>query len=219
MIESTFVGARSTLAGRITIVGIDSEVVFVRPNVNRVTTHLGRAFPANSPIEFTAVECTGESMAAEVEIVSVSSKIIGLGDGGKEVTFMAMEAEKMGEISGSRTALMIDGAEAKRDALTLGMECEFTYEDGAEIEFKTVTCGETAMMVTSAILGLEDRNKQVTFNDGSGEKMGEISGSRTALTIDGAEAERDALTVGMNCDFTYEAGAEIEFKSATCRSN
>lgn len=96
--------------------------------------------PANSPIEFTAVECVGESMAAEVQVMSVSSKIVGLGDGGKEVTFMAADAQKMGEVSGSRTTLMIDGAEAKRDALAVGMDCEFTYEDGAEIEFKTAAC-------------------------------------------------------------------------------
>ena len=39
------------------------------------------------------------------------------------------------------------------------------------------------------------------------------------LMVDGAEAERDALAVGMMCDFEYDAGDEIEFKSVNCTSN
>ena len=63
-----------------------------------------------------------------------------MADDGKEVSFMADGAELMGEVSGSRTALMIDGAEAQRDALAVGMMCDFAYEDGAEIEFKSLDC-------------------------------------------------------------------------------
>ena len=143
-----------------------------------------------------------------------------LGDEGKQVTFTADGAEKMGEVSGSRTALTIDGAEAKRDALAVGMTCEFTYEDGAEIEFKAVACSTAAaagpMMVTSAILGLEDRNKIVTFSTDAGEKTGEISGSRTTVTLNGNAAERGDLATGMNCEFTYDDGDEIEFKTVAC---
>ncbi len=178
--------------------------------------------PASDVNEFKSISCTGEAVAAaEAGVMSVTSAIVALADDGKVVTFTAPDGEKTGEISGSRTALTIDGAEAKRDALTVGMMCDLTYEDGAEIEFKTAACATASavMSVTSAIVALADDGKVVTFTAPDGEKTGEISGSRTALTIDGAEAKRDALVVGMTCDLTYEDGAEIEFKTAACKTN
>ncbi len=177
--------------------------------------------PEHEANEFKVVTCTGEAMAAAAEVMMVTSAIVGLADGNKEVTFMADGAEIMGEVSGSRTAVTVDGAEAKRDDLAEGMECEFAYEAGDEIEFKSVTCGVASglMTVSSEILGLADRNKEVTFMGGGGEMMGEISGSRTMVTVNGEEAERDALAVGMNCELAYEEGDEIEFKSVACVSN
>jgi len=176
--------------------------------------------PAHEANEFKVMSCTGEAMAA-AELMMVESAIVALGDGGKEVTFMVDGIEAMGEVSSSRTALTINGAEAKRDALVVGMSCEMAYEGGVEIEFKSLACGDAMVltMVTSAIMGLEDRNKMVTFTMDGKEMMGEVSGSRTVLTIDGAEAKRDALSVGMNCELSYEDGEEIEFKTVTCKSN
>jgi len=72
--------------------------------------------------------------------MSVTSKIVGLADGNKAVTFMAGGAEKTGSVSGSRTQVTLNGNPAKRGDLAAGMDCEFQYEDGAEIEFKTVAC-------------------------------------------------------------------------------
>lgn len=167
------------------------------------------------------------ALEVEVPTVTVSSDILALADRNKEVTFMGEDGETMGEVSGSRTLLTLNGAEVERDALAVGMSCAFTYDPaGAPPEFTAVACtGEAVaaqaalMSVKTAILGLADDGKEVTFMTDAGEKMGEISGSRTALTIDGAEAEREALTVGMTCDFAYEDGDEIEFKTVACATN
>jgi hypothetical protein len=74
-----------------------------------------------------------------------------------------------------------------------------------------------SIKISSEILGLEDRNKIVTFNDGDGETNGEISGSRTAVTVNGEKAERGDLAVGMTCAFEYDPNAgELEFISVAC---
>ncbi len=169
------------------------------------------------------------SAALDVEVPTIRavSDILALEDGNKLVTFMSGDAEVSGEISGSRTAVTLNGAEAERGDLAVGMACEIEYDPGSDVnEFKSIACtGEavtaaaTEMMVSTAIAGLADGNKQVTFMAEGAEKMGEVSGSRTALTIDGAEAKRDALAVGMTCDLIYEDGDEIEFKAMACTSN
>jgi tripartite-type tricarboxylate transporter receptor subunit TctC/sarcosine oxidase gamma subunit len=178
--------------------------------------------PGSDVNEFKAVDCSGDAMMAEAgAAMMVSTAITGLADDGKQVSFMADGAELMGEVSGSRTTLMIDGAEADRDALAVGMACDFAYEASDEIEFTTLTCLTPAavMMVSTDITALDDGGKAVSFMADGATMMGEVSGSRTMLMIDGAQAKRDALAVGMMCDFAYEDGAEIEFKSLDCKSN
>lgn len=169
------------------------------------------------------------SAALEVEVPTVTfeSDILSLEDRNKIVTFSADGEETTGEISGSRTLVTLNGADAERGDLAVGMACKLTYDPAAEpLEFTAVECAGEAteaaaaiMMVTSEIVKLGDEGKEVTFNADGAEKMGEISGSRTALTIDGAEAKRDALAVGLTCEFGYEDGAEIEFKTVACISN
>ena len=74
--------------------------------------------------------------------------------------------------------------------------------------------------VSSEILMLEDENKMVTFNSGNEKVTAAISGSRTAITIDGAEGKRKALVVGMMCDIEYDPSHdENEPKSMDCKSN
>ncbi len=74
--------------------------------------------------------------------------------------------------------------------------------------------------VSSEILSLGDRNKAFEFMSGEAKLTAEISGSRTALTIDGETAERDALVVGMVCDIEYDPNHEAnEPKSMACTSN
>lgn len=62
--------------------------------------------------------------------------------------------------------------------------------------------------VTSKILSLEDSNKVIGFNSGDAVVQAKISGSRTAVSIDGTSAEREALAVGMTCDIEYDPNKE-----------
>jgi tripartite-type tricarboxylate transporter receptor subunit TctC len=62
--------------------------------------------------------------------------------------------------------------------------------------------------VTSKILSLEDSNKVIGFNSGDAVVQAKISGSRTAVSIDGSSAEREALAVGMTCDIEYDPNKE-----------
>lgn len=87
------------------------------------------------------VEIIAAANEVEIPTVKVTSDIVALEDGNKLVTFTADGTETKGEISGSRTAVMLDGAEAKRDNLAVGMSCELEYDpSGAPIEFVAVSC-------------------------------------------------------------------------------
>ena len=81
-----------------------------------------------------------DEAAAAGGMVSASSEILALADGNKEVTFLADGTETKGMVSGKRTAVTVDGAAATRKELAAGMSCDFTYEAGDEIEFKTASC-------------------------------------------------------------------------------
>ena len=172
------------------------------------------------------VAIIAEATEVEIPTVTVSSEILSLEDRNKIVGFTGPDGSAItGEVSGSRTALTVNGETAERDALAVGMACEFEYDPAASpLEFMSATCtGEAAAAeaalakVSSEILALADEGKVVTFTADGAEMTGEISGSRTALTIGGAEAKRDALTVGMACEFEYDpAASEIEFKTVSC---
>lgn len=72
--------------------------------------------------------------------------------------------------------------------------------------------------VTSKILSLENKNKVVEFNSGDAVVKAKISGSRTAVSIDGKEADRKELVVGMTCDIEYDpAHEENEPKVMACK--
>ncbi|MGR3290218.1 MAG: Bug family tripartite tricarboxylate transporter substrate binding protein [Paracoccaceae bacterium] len=156
------------------------------------------------------------ALNVEIPTIRAPSDILSLADRNKEVGFNSGDQVVVGSVSGSRTDLMINGEKAERDGLAVGMMCEFEYDPAHETnEFKSVSCSgadaaaaqpETAVMTTvSAILSLEDSNKIVEFNSGGAVVKAKISGSRTAITIDGAEADRKALSVGMTCDIEYDS--------------
>ena len=168
--------------------------------------------------ELIMISCTGGATVEGGALITLSSAIVGLADKNKKVTFISNDAETMGSVSGSRTVVTVSGNTAKRGDLVVGMECEFSYEAGDEIEFKSIACiaGAELVVVTSTILGLEDRNKLVNFIVNGEELTGAVSGSRTVVTVSGGEANRKALTVGMSCEFSYETGDEIEFKTVAC---
>lgn len=75
------------------------------------------------------------------------------------------------------------------------------------LEIVNSALGEEAELttVTAEIVALGDDGGEVTIMLNGEEFLMEPSGSRTALTIDGAPGERSALTVGMECTFEYDA--------------
>jgi hypothetical protein len=62
--------------------------------------------------------------------------------------------------------------------------------------------------VSSDLLSLQDRNSIVQFRSGDETVTAKISGSRTAILIDGAEADRMALEVGMICEIEFDPNHE-----------
>lgn len=73
--------------------------------------------------------------------------------------------------------------------------------------------------VTAPILSLEDENRWIEFKSGDETVKAKISGSRTAITIDGAEAKRKKLVVGMTCEIEYDpANEDNEPKMMDCKS-
>ena len=169
------------------------------------------------------VRIIAAALSAEIPTIKVSTAILALEDRNKIVTFMSGDAQVQGEVSGSRTTVTVNGAEAERGDLAEGMICDMEYDPASDVnEFKSIACaGATAeaggvMSVNSKISGLEDGNKVVSFTANGAAIKGSVSGSRTAVTVNGADARRDDLAVGMDCAFTYEDGAEIEFKTVSC---
>jgi len=74
------------------------------------------------------------------------------------------------------------------------------------------------VVVTSPILALADENKQVSINGKDGEIVVEPSGSRTEILVNGAEAKRGDLVVGMECEIEYDPAKEgNEPKKMDCK--
>lgn len=161
------------------------------------------------------------SSALDVTVPSIkaTSAILSLADKNKTVEFNSGDAVVKAEISGSRTKLTIDGVEAERGALEVGMNCDIEYDPASDVnEPKTMDCTSTGSAATapvepeasagamaqSALLSLEDSNKVVEFNANGAVVKAKISGSRTKIMINGAEADRKGLAVGMSCDITYD---------------
>jgi tripartite-type tricarboxylate transporter receptor subunit TctC len=81
----------------------------------------------------------GKAETAKVEGLKHTGKVTKTEDGNREIFLMHEGKEVMAKVSGSRTKLTVDGAEAKRDAVKVGMTCTFTYDEpGAEA--KAIDC-------------------------------------------------------------------------------
>ena len=120
------------------------------------------------------------------------------------------EAEKLGipiePADGETVARMVS------DALNQSPESVQIIAAAVDVEVPTV-------VARGPILSLEDENKWVEFNSGDQPVKAKISGSRTKITIDGADATRDALEAGMECRIEYDPNAEDnEPKSMECTS-
>lgn len=62
--------------------------------------------------------------------------------------------------------------------------------------------------VTSPILSLADEKRQVSIPTPDGKIVIEPSGSRTQITVNGAEAERKDLAAGMTCAIAHDPAAK-----------
>ncbi len=168
-----------------------------------------------------------DALKAEAEMVQVTTEILALDDGGKEVTFSNDGVNVVGSVSGSRTQVSLNGAEASRKDLEVGMSCDLEYDPASDgNEFKSIACSNNGVApvieggpvkLSTQILTLGDGGKLVTFKNQDTEVVGSVSGSRTAVTLNGAEATRKDLAVGMTCDMEYDPKSEgNEFKTLSC---
>jgi tripartite-type tricarboxylate transporter receptor subunit TctC len=108
--------------------------------------------PANGPDVEALVKAaldqspeTVEIIAAAVDVkiptITVTTELMAVNDEGREIEFKSGDATVKAAPSGSRTKIMIDGAEAKRDTLAAGMMCEIEYDPAnKDNEPKTMDC-------------------------------------------------------------------------------
>lgn len=109
------------------------------------------------------------------------------------------EAEKIGlPIEPARGDVV---AEMVAAALKQSPETLAIIASALDVEIPTVK-------TQSPILSLEDKNKIIQFNSGDEVITAKISGSRTAVTLNGAEADRKDLEVGMDCAIDYNPNAD-----------
>ncbi|WP_212524380.1 tripartite tricarboxylate transporter substrate-binding protein [Actibacterium sp. MT2.3-13A] len=116
----------------------------------------------------------------------------------EDPAFLA-EAEKLGlsiqGVRGDKVAEMIQAA------LQQSPETLKIISAAMNVEVPT-------LKVRSDILSLEDSNKIIEFNAGDQKVKAKISGSRTKVTVGGAEADRKQLVVGMNCAIEFDPNHE-----------
>lgn len=109
------------------------------------------------------------------------------------------EADKLGipidPAGGAEVAKLIN------DALNQSPKSVEIIAAATEVEVPTIT-------VTSKLLTVDDGGKQISFNSGDAVVESKVSGSRTAVKIDGADADRKQLAAGMQCKIEYNPQAE-----------
>lgn len=80
-----------------------------------------------------------------------------------------------------------------------------------------MTEAASTVKVTTELLVVGNEGREVTIRANDADVVMEPSGSRTVITVNGAEAKRDALVAGMTCEIEYDPAAEgNEPKSIAC---
>jgi tripartite-type tricarboxylate transporter receptor subunit TctC len=160
--------------------------------------------------------------------IKVSGPLLSVSPDGKKISFNGEGGKAVkSKVSGSRTKITINGAGANRKSLAMGMDCDITYAPSDKNEPSILDCkGDMAtaaaaaagVMVSGGLLSVRSDGKKISFTgpDG-GEVKSRVSGSRTKITIGGADADRKSLTVGMNCDITYKPGDRNEASLLACQ--
>lgn len=90
------------------------------------------------PPEIKAV--IAEALNVEIPTETVEVSLTGVEDEGRQILFESGGETVTASVSGSRTKVMIDGAEGKRKNLTVGMACTVTYNPSGEMEATLVDC-------------------------------------------------------------------------------
>jgi tripartite-type tricarboxylate transporter receptor subunit TctC len=170
------------------------------------------------------------------------------GDEGRSIASLVLALSELGRLTAAPEGVPDDVLQELRDAYTaaladpdllaeaeqLGIPIE--PADGAEVaELVAAALNQSpdtvkiiaaaveveipSIKVTTELLAVNDEGREVEFKSGDETVKAGPSGSRTAITIDGADAKRDALKVGMTCDIEYDpANADNEPKSMDCTS-
>ena len=83
----------------------------------------------------------GTKLKAVIKYVTHNGKVTQIKKGGRQI-YLDHEGRKVrAGVSGSKTAIMIDGKKAKRKAITVGMTCAFDYPGSGTIA-RTITCSQ-----------------------------------------------------------------------------
>ena len=74
----------------------------------------------------------------EIELTSELTKV---GNDGKKISFIGADGSTIkSKVSGSRTKIVINGAESKRKKLKAGMTCDISYKPGEKNEPSLLDC-------------------------------------------------------------------------------
>ena len=90
------------------------------------------------PPEIKAI--IAKALNVEIPAETVEAALKAVSDGGKQIVFDKGGEDVTASVSGSRTKVMIDGADGKRGDLTVGMACTVTYNPSGEMEASLVDC-------------------------------------------------------------------------------
>jgi tripartite-type tricarboxylate transporter receptor subunit TctC len=87
----------------------------------------------------TVSQFKGQAQKAKVELAKHTGKVTASKKGGRQIVIDYKGKNVMAKVSGSRTKVTVDGKEAKRSAVKVGMTCTFTYPAPGE-EAKNIDC-------------------------------------------------------------------------------
>ncbi len=87
------------------------------------------------------VEIIAAAVNVEIKLVTVKTALLDLSPDFKKIKFASGDATIKAKISGSRTAITVNGEEAKRKNLKVGMVCEISYDpEHEDNEPKEMAC-------------------------------------------------------------------------------
>jgi tripartite-type tricarboxylate transporter receptor subunit TctC len=88
------------------------------------------------------VQIIAAAVDVEIPTVTVRTPLLAVSPDGKEIEFKSGDTDVKAAVSGSRTSITIDGAEAEREQLKAGMVCEISYDpQHEENEPQSLVCG------------------------------------------------------------------------------